>query len=111
VCLQAYEVNFKENPTNALVSIKAERKDLHIQYSRVTGWLSIPLNWLPPPPSPLASVCPPTWILRGGGDKRLWRKGWGEPIQATGQKLWHSEYKGIYIYIAMAFHRINKILF
>jgi hypothetical protein len=59
----------------------------HPKSTVVTKCLSLPLNWLPPPPS-LASVCPPALIL--GGTPSLAGDGVGNPIQTTGQKFWHS---------------------
>jgi hypothetical protein len=56
-----------------------QREGISIQY-RVQECLSLRLNWLPPP-SPQASMCPPTWILgvqtlacgRGSGGSPLRR--------------------------------------
>ncbi len=44
--LNTYEVNFKENPTNALVSRKAERRDLYKQSVHSTELA--PLTPFPP---------------------------------------------------------------
>ncbi len=45
----------------------------------------------PRPLSPQASVSPPPGN-KEGGNTRLQVRGRGEPIQATGEKAWHSVY-------------------
>jgi hypothetical protein len=60
---------------------------------RVPECLSSRLDWVPPPPPPEPSVAPhlgPTQMQ--GSHTRLFRAGWGDPIQTTGQTLWYSTY-------------------
>jgi hypothetical protein len=56
----------------------------------VPEFLSRRLNWVPPYPAPECIAPPPIWVL--GGDTLARGEGGGDPIQATGHKLWYSLY-------------------
>jgi hypothetical protein len=59
--------------------------------------VSVPSSELAPPPRPLSPFPPENQGGgMGGGNTRLQVWGWGEPIQTTGEKAWHSGYSVVY---------------
>ncbi len=65
--------------------------------TRVLECLPLRPNRLPPPTLPQASVSPPPWNQRGGGNTRLRWGGGGANSDDYGEKDWHSVYSVVYI--------------
>jgi hypothetical protein len=55
---------------------------------RVPQCLPLRPNWVRPPPLSQASGSPPR-EPKEGGNTRLRVRGWGIPVQTTGEKAWH----------------------